>query len=57
MKLSWILRILRWSGGWTEVGKFEDEGKVEGEVEQVEDIEVEVHKVKTDVEGVEIEEV
>ena len=40
-----------------EVGKFEVEGKVEGEVEQVEDVEVEVHKVKTDVEGVEIEEV
>ena len=40
-----------------EVGKVEVEGKVEGEVEQVEDVEVEVHKVKTDVGGVEIEEV
>ena len=40
-----------------EVGKVEVEGKVEGEVEQIEDVEVEVHKVKTDVEGVEIEEV
>ena len=36
-----------------EVGKVE----VEGEVEQVKDVEVEVHKVKTDVGGVEIEEV
>ena len=35
----------------------EVEDRVEGEDEQVEDVEVEVHKVKTDVEGVEIEEV